>query len=92
VPEIPTQYPLNPIFDAWGKPWRDLGYTTAYFSLAAVGFAYFLPSNCSSRSGLLLPHPPAEHRLLGLGAPPEAMPLYPTSVPTAIRSPEPISC
>jgi len=86
VPEIPTSYPLNPIFSGWGKPWRDLGYTTAYFSLAAVGFAYFLPQQ-------LLFSLWAFYVLIRLqniifsafGAPPEAMPLYPTSVPNGYQ-------
>ncbi len=81
IPEIPTQYPLNPIFGSMGKPWRDLGYTVAYCSLAAVGFAYFLPQQMLlslwAFYGLI--------RLQNIvfsafGAPPEAMPLYPTSL------------
>ncbi|MBM3472801.1 MAG: hypothetical protein FJX75_05980 [Armatimonadetes bacterium] len=86
VPEIPTSYPLNPIFSAWGKPWRDLGYTTAYFSLAAVGFAYFLPQQ-------LLFSLWAFYFLIriqnivfsALGVTPEAMPLYPTSAPNGYQ-------
>jgi len=81
VPEFPTSYALNPIFSGMGKPWRDLGYTTAYFSLAAVGFAYFLPQQLllSLWSFYFL----ARFQNIvfsAFSAPPEAMPLYPTSI------------
>jgi len=45
IPEIPVQYRLNQmVFNSMGRPWRDLGHTTAYCSMAAVGFGYFLPA------------------------------------------------
>lgn len=42
VPEITVQVRLNQYFR--GKPWTDLGYLSMFFSLAAVGFFYLLPS------------------------------------------------
>jgi len=86
VPEIPTQYPLNPVFGAWGKPWRDLGYTTAYFSLAAVGFAYFLPQQLLFSLWAFYFLIRLQNIIFSaLGATPEAMPLYPTSVPNGYQ-------
>lgn len=86
VPEIPTSYPLNPIFNAWGKPWRDLGYTTAYFSLAAVGFAYFLPQQLLFSLWAFYVLIRIQNIVFSaLGSTPEAMPLYPTTVPNGYQ-------
>lgn len=81
LPLIPMQYPLNPWFAPMGRPWCDLGSTTAYCSMAAVGFSYFLPAE-------ILVSLWAFYFLLRLenimfsafGASPEAMPLYPTTI------------
>ncbi len=42
IPEIGMQLRLNQFFK--GKPWSDLGYTTMFYSMAAVGFFYLLPN------------------------------------------------
>ncbi len=82
VPQIPVQYSLNQLVLApLGRPWRDLGTTTAYCSMAGVGFAYFLPTQVlfSLWSAFVL------IRLQNIafsafGKPLEAMPLFPTSI------------
>ncbi len=42
VPQVMTQLSVNQFLK--GKPWSDLGYTTMFFSFAAVGFFYLLPT------------------------------------------------
>lgn len=42
VPGLPVQVYLSQYFTT--RPWNTLGYTTMFFSLAAVGFFYLLPS------------------------------------------------
>jgi hypothetical protein len=44
VPMLKLQYPWNPFFSTLGRPWKDLGTTTLYCSMAAVGFSYFIPA------------------------------------------------
>ena len=43
VPHIVTNLNLGPYFSE--RPWNAMDYTPLYFSLAAVGFAYFLPTD-----------------------------------------------
>ncbi|MGQ9730421.1 MAG: DUF6785 family protein [Candidatus Zipacnadales bacterium] len=86
VPAIPTYYPLNPIFSNLGKPWADLGYTVAYFSLAAVGFAYFLPQQLLFSLWAFYVLIRIQNIVFSaFGATPEAMPLYPTSLPNGYQ-------
>jgi hypothetical protein len=82
VPEIPVQYRLNPmVFNAMGRPWRDLGHTTAYCSMAAVGFGYFLPSQVLfSLWAFFVIIRVQNIAFSAFGSPLEAMPLYPTSI------------
>ncbi len=42
IPQATLQVRLNAFLT--GKPWSDLGYLTMFFSMAAVGFFYLLPS------------------------------------------------
>ena len=42
-PKLVTFLPLAPYFSE--RPWNAMDYTPLYFSLAAVGFAYFLPKD-----------------------------------------------
>ncbi|MBP8954673.1 MAG: hypothetical protein KBI47_19950 [Armatimonadetes bacterium] len=42
IPSITLQVGINQYLK--GKPWSDLGYFTMFFSMAAVGFFYLLPS------------------------------------------------
>ena len=42
IPQFMVQLNLNQYFTA--KPWSDLGYMTLFFSLAAIGLFYLLPS------------------------------------------------
>ncbi len=42
IPEVKMQLGINQFLK--GKPWSDLGYLTMFFSMAAVGFFYLLPS------------------------------------------------
>ncbi len=87
IPEVPVQQPLNAkVFDGLGKPWRDLGYTTAYFSLAAVGFAYFLPQQLLFSLWAFFVFARAQNIVFSaFQAAPEAMPLYPTTVPNGYQ-------
>jgi len=86
VPQMPVQYPLNQTFSSWGKPWRDLGYTTAYCSLAAVGFAYFLPQQLLFSLWAFFVFARAQNIVFSaFQATPEAMPLYPTTLPNGYQ-------
>lgn len=82
VPEIPVQYRLNElVFQHMGRPWRDLGFTTAYCSMAAVGFAYFLPAQVLLSLWAFFVIIRLQNIVFSaFGAPPEAMPLYPTTL------------
>jgi hypothetical protein len=42
IPQIPLEQPVSEHFKA--KPWTDMYPVTIYCSFAAIGFAYFLPS------------------------------------------------
>ncbi len=81
IPVIPVQYPLNDAFNGMGRPWRDLGFTTAYCSMAAVGFSYFLPAEVLLSLWVFFVLLRGENIVFSaFGASPEAMPLYPTSL------------
>ena len=81
VPEVPMQYPLNGAFGAMGRPWTDLGSTTAYCSLAAVGFSYFLPAQLLLSLWSFFLFCRIENIVFSsFGASYEEMPLYPTSL------------
>jgi len=82
MPEIPVQYRLNRlVFNAMGRPWRDLGHTTAYTSMAAVGFGYFLPSQVLFSLWAFFVIIRVQNIVFSaFGATPEAMPLYPTTL------------
>ena len=43
VPKLATELGLAPYLSE--RPWNSIAYTAIYFSLAAVGFAYFLPKD-----------------------------------------------
>ena len=81
IPAIPLEVRLNQTFNSMGKPWIDLGYTTAYFSMAAVGFSYFLPAEILLSLWSFFVLLRAENIVFSaFGASPEAMPLYPTTL------------
>lgn len=82
IPEIPVHYRLNTlIFSPLGRPWRDLGNTTAYCSMAAVGFGYFLPSQVLfSLWAFFVLHRIQNITFSAFGAAREAMPLFPTTI------------
>jgi hypothetical protein len=81
IPLIPVQYNLNLWFGPMGRPWRDLGYTVAYCSMAAVGFSYFLPAEILVSLWSFYVLLRAENIMFSaFGAAPEAMPLYPTTL------------
>ncbi|MFW6156146.1 MAG: DUF6785 family protein [Armatimonadota bacterium] len=82
IPEIPVQYRLNSlVFSDLGRPWRDLGFTTAYTSMAAVGFGYFLPSQVLfSLWAFFVIIRVQNIAFSAFGAPREPMPLYPTTL------------
>ncbi|MGD9496128.1 MAG: DUF6785 family protein [Armatimonadota bacterium] len=82
VPMIPVEYRLNTlVFNAMGRPWRDLGHTTAYCSMAAVGFGYFLPAQVLFSLWAFFVIIRIQNIVFSaFGAPSEAMPLYPTTI------------
>jgi len=82
VPQIPVQYRLNQlVFNALGRPWSHLGHTTAYCSMATVGFGYFLPAQVLfSLWAFFVIIRLQNIAFSAFGAPLEAMPLYPTSL------------
>jgi plastocyanin len=82
IPGIPVQYRLNSlVFNDLGRPWRDLGFTTAYTSMAAVGFGYFLPSQVLfSLWAFFVIIRVQNIAFSAFGAPREPMPLYPTTI------------
>jgi hypothetical protein len=81
IPQIKVQYPLAPILSSLGRPWSDAGISTAYFSLAAVGFGYFLPTQLLFSLWFFYMLVRLENIMFSaFGAPYEAMPLYPTSI------------
>ena len=82
-PSIPEIRPvlLNQLPRPHGPPWRDLGTTTAYCSMAAVGFGYFLPSQVLfSLWAFFVIIRLQNIAFSAFGSPLEAMPLYPTSI------------
>jgi hypothetical protein len=81
VPQIPVQYPLSPAFSAMGRPWTDIGDVTAYCSLAALGFSFFLPAQLLFSLWAFFVFCRIENVVFStFGASFEAMPLYPTSI------------
>ncbi len=82
IPEIPVVYRLNRmVFNTMGRPWRDLGNTTAYCSMAAVGFAYFLPAQVLfSLWSFYVISRVQNITFSAFGAAPQAMPLFPTKL------------
>jgi hypothetical protein len=81
IPKIPLEFKLNEAFRALGKPWSDLGHTTAYCSLAAMGFSYFLPSQVLVSLWSFFAFCRLQNIIFSAaGAGVEAMPLYPTTL------------
>ncbi|MEI6502389.1 MAG: DUF6785 family protein, partial [Armatimonadota bacterium] len=81
VPLLKLQYPWNPFFSTLGRPWKDLGYTTAYCSLAAVGFCYFIPAQVLLALWSMFFLSRAENILFAsFGQSFQEMPLFPTSI------------
>lgn len=81
VPLLKLQYPWNPFFSTMGRPWRDLGQTTAYCSLAAVGFSYFIPAQVLLALWSMFWLNRLENIVFSaFGKSFEAMPVYPTSL------------
>ncbi len=77
VPEVPLRYRLNPYFKA--RPWRDIYSTTIYGSMAAVGFAYFLPAQLLFSLWAFFIVSRVQDVVASLmGARLDRMPLYPT--------------
>ncbi len=81
IPQIKVSYPIGPTLAKMGRPWRDAGISTAYFSLAAVGFAYFLPTQLLFSLWFFYLFARFENIMFSaFGAYYEPMPLYPTSI------------
>ncbi|MFO8079293.1 MAG: DUF6785 family protein [Armatimonadota bacterium] len=82
IPEIPVRHNLNQlVFNSLGRPWRDLGNTTASFSMGGIGFGYFLPSQVLfSLWAFFVLHRLQNIAFSAFGASREAMPLFPTTI------------
>lgn len=81
VPQLKLQYPWNPFFNTLGRPLKDLGQTTAYCSLAAVGFSYFIPAQVLLALFSMFWLSRFENIIFSsFGHGFEEMPLYPTSL------------
>ncbi len=81
IPIIKMEYPIAPALAPMGRPWADAGISTAYFSLAAVGFAYFLPTQLLFSLWFFYMFVRFENIVFStFGASYEAMPMYPTSI------------
>ncbi|MFW5867248.1 MAG: DUF6785 family protein [Armatimonadota bacterium] len=81
IPEVPVRFRLNPFFNTLGRPWRDLGNTTAFLSWSGVGFGYFLPSQVLfSLWAFYVFHRIQNIGFSAFGASREAMPLFPTTI------------
>lgn len=87
VPQIPMQYNLNQYFTPMGRPWKDITYTTAFCSLAAVGFSYFLPTQLLFSLWFFYVLSRAQDIIFSaVGHPAPSMPLYPCRLPHAFQS------
>ncbi len=81
IPQIALTHPLNAAFSGLGPAWGSMGYTVAFGSMAAVGFAYFLPTELLFSLWFFFWFVRLENVLFtALGMSAEAMPLYPTSL------------
>lgn len=81
VPMVKLQYPWNKFFNTLGRPWKDLGQTTVYCSMAAVGFSYFIPSQVLLALWSMFALARVENvAFSAFGKSFEAMPMYPTSI------------
>ncbi len=82
IPMIPVKYELHPHFRAMGRPWKDIHYTVAFCSMAAVGFSYFLPAQLLFSLWFFFVLSRVQDIVFSaFGATPQAMPLYPCKVP-----------
>lgn len=81
VPLLSLQYPWGNFFNAMGRPWKDIGQMTAYCSLAAVGFCYFIPAQVLLALWSMFILSRVENIMFSsFGKSFEAMPMYPTSL------------
>ena len=81
VPMVPLSFNLGGAFANMGRPFNQSGLGTAYCSLAAIGFAYFLPTQLLLSLWVFFWLSAFQNIVLGgFGLAFEAMPLYPTSL------------
>ncbi len=81
IPQIPLSRSLSAAFSSLGPAWQAMGGAVAFGSLAAIGFAYFLPSELLFSLWFFFWFARIENVVIaamGLGT--ERMPLYPTSL------------
>jgi hypothetical protein len=79
VPQVRLSYYLNEHLT--GKPWSDVSSTTIYCSFAAIGFAYFLPTQMLFSLWFFFFMTRVQDVFLSLaGWNMDTMPLYPTRV------------
>lgn len=81
IPQLPLSYNLGQAFANMGRPFNQSGLGGAYLSLAAIGFAYFLPTQLLFSLWVFFWLSAFQNMVFGaFGVSFEAMPLYPTSL------------
>ncbi len=82
IPDIPVRFNLNQmVFNPLGRPWRDLGTTSANLSFGGIGFGYFLPGQVLFSLWAFFVIIRIQNIVFSaFGATAEAMPLYPTTI------------
>lgn len=81
-PHFKLQYDLGPSFQALGRPWNEAAnWTYMYFSMGAIGFFYFLPTELLFTMWFFFWFARMENVLFSaFGVPWEGMGGYPTAV------------
>jgi hypothetical protein len=85
VPEVPLRYRLNPYFKS--RPWSDMYSIQIFGSMAAVGFAYFLPAQLLFSLWVFFGISRVQDVVASaMGARLDRMPLYPTRLTIGYQS------
>lgn len=81
VQQIALTYDLGPAFAGLGKPWSDFGGAILVFSMGALGFFYFLPTELLFSLWFFFWFVRLENIVFSaLGQSYEGMPMYPTAI------------
>jgi len=80
VPEVALSHTINSYLPSL-RPWRDMQWTPAYLSFAAIGFSYMLPTDLIFSLWFFFLFTRAQDVVASMfGVEPEGMPLYPTRI------------